>query len=57
MGFGAGFGAQRDVGWNGESRRDVIACPIDDERRMRSRRDAAADFGQMHGHCIGIGGG
>jgi len=24
---------------------------------MRSRRDAAADFGQMHGHCIGIGGG
>ena len=43
---------ERDVGWNGESRRDVIACPIDDERRMRSRRDAAADFGQMHGHCI-----
>jgi hypothetical protein len=48
---------ERDVGWNGESRRNVIACPIDDERRMRSRRDAAADFGQMHGHCIGIGGG
>ena len=24
---------------------------------MRSRGDPAADFGQMHGHCIGIGGG
>jgi hypothetical protein len=35
----------------------VIACAIDDERSMRSRRDTAADFGQMHGHCIGIGGG
>jgi hypothetical protein len=35
----------------------VIAGAIDDERRMRSRRDPAADFGQMHGHCIGIGGG
>jgi hypothetical protein len=48
---------ERDVAWNGESRRNVIACAIDDERSMRSRRDTAADFGQMHGHCIGIGGG
>jgi hypothetical protein len=48
---------ERDVAWNGESRRDMIACAIDDERSMRSRRDTVADFGQMHGHCIGIGGG
>jgi len=34
-----------------------IACTIDDERSMRSRRDTAPDFGEMHGHCIGVGGG
>jgi hypothetical protein len=48
---------ERDVAWNGESGCDVIACAIDDKRSMRSRRDTAADFGQMHGHGIGIGGG
>jgi hypothetical protein len=47
----------RDVVWNGESCRAVIACAIDDKRSMRSRGDTAADFSQMHGHCIGIGSG
>lgn len=35
----------------------MIVCAIDDERSMRSRCDTAADFGEMHGHCIGIGDG
>jgi hypothetical protein len=34
---------ERDVAWNGESRRDVIARAIEDERSMRSRRDPAAN--------------
>jgi len=33
----------------------VIASAIDNERSMRSWRDAAANFGQMHRHGIGIG--
>lgn len=34
----------------------MIACAIDNERSMRSRRDMAADFGEMHGHGFGVGG-
>jgi hypothetical protein len=48
---------ERDVGWNGETRRAVIACAIDNERSMRSWRDTAANFRQMHRHGIGIGSG
>ena len=46
---------ERDVGWNGEARCAMITCAIDNEHSMCSRRDAAANFGQMHRHGIGIG--
>ena len=40
---------ERDVGWNGESRRDVIACPIDDERRRGAalRTDGAKNVSPL----------